>query len=135
MYMYLCFDIKFMHIAYYELNLFHGLPCHSLSTLSWYLDQKKGSWFWASEFIKHGIWCWVCCLVSCILCPRFLSMELLAIEQNYPEFSMLNLKIVFCLLLVLSTGLFGSEHYKILLMKKAKLIFYEISSRINLQEN
>lgn len=52
-------------------------------------------------------------------------MELLAIEQNYPEFSMLNLKIVFCLLLVLSTGLFGSEHYKILLMKKAKLIFDE----------
>lgn len=69
--------------------------CHSLSTLSWYLDQKEGSWFWASEFIKHGIWCWVCCLVSCILCPRFPSMELLGIEKSFPKFSMLYLKIVF----------------------------------------
>lgn len=25
MYMYLCFDIKFMYIVYYELNFFYGL--------------------------------------------------------------------------------------------------------------
>lgn len=46
-------------------------------------------------------------------------------REKFPKVFHVKSKDSICLLLVFSTGLFGSEHYKILLMKKAKLIFDE----------